>query len=332
MVAGSCSDQTSPSSHWRACCPVLAGPTAVGKTALVVHLASRYPVEVISLDSRQVYHGLRIGTAQPTTAEQAACRHHLIDFLSPRQTYAAARYRRDFIRVYREIVARNRVPVLVGGAGLYLQCLQKGLFVLPGVTAADTARLREELQELTDDEIRSRLRDTDRPSWERIHPNDRYRSQRALEISILARRPLSEIKREQESQPALGLEFPVVLLQRSAADTATRILHRTHEMLASGWVTETESLLAEHGPDAAGLATLGYREICAYLLGRVGREEMEERIVVTTRQYAKRQRTWFRQVPTVAAGLPEDPEVTRALDALVARARKAREDGTAQLA
>jgi len=122
-------------------CPVVAGPTAVGKTALIVALAQRHPLEIVSLDSRQIYRGLRIGTAQPTAAEQEACPHHLVDFLSPRETYSAQRFRDDFIRVVADIRSRGRQPLLVGGAGIYLPAVREGFCSVPA-DAPDLAGIR----------------------------------------------------------------------------------------------------------------------------------------------------------------------------------------------
>ena len=151
-------------------CPVLAGPTASGKTALIVALARRHPIEVISLDSRQIYAGLRIGTAQPTEEEQAVCRHHLIDFVPPTDTYTAARFRADFIKAYEDIRARHRIPILVGGAGLYLSAVEKGLFEMPGLDPKTTAHVREQLSGLPTEEIRAQLLARDPASHARIHP------------------------------------------------------------------------------------------------------------------------------------------------------------------
>ena len=302
-------------------CPVLVGTTAVGKTALIVEAAQRFPLDVISLDSRQLYRGMRIGTAQPSDEERNACPHHLIDFVSPATKYSAARYRRDFERVYREIQARGRLPVLVGGAGLYLTALREGLFDLPGISGEDTARVRSELDLLDDEEIHRQLRDLDPESCTRIHPHDRYRCQRAVEIYLLAGRPMSALMREQKPRPALNLDFPTVFLQRTPAETALRILTRTTAMLAAGWVEETTALLQEYGPEAPGLVTIGYREIVVHLQGDLPRDELVEQIVSATRQYAKRQRTWFRHTPVLATGDPEDPRVQETVAKMLQRAQ-----------
>ena len=299
-----------------ATCPVLAGPTASGKTALVVALAKRHPIEVISLDSRQIHKGLRIGTAQPTEEEQAACRHHLIDFVPPTESYSAARFRADFITAYESIRAHGRIPILVGGAGLYLSAVEKGLFEMPGLDPATTAEVRAQLSGLPAAEIRTQLRARDPQSWTRIHPADRYRSQRALEICLATGRTMTEQMQahDRNPDPALGLAFPLVWVTRDRPELHARIAARTRAMLATGWREETAALLALHGPHARGLRAIGYREIVAHLQGELGEEDIEPRITAATRQYAKRQETWFRPLPKVAEGHPNDPAIRSALE------------------
>ncbi len=301
-------------------CPALVGPTAAGKTALVVALAARFPIEVIGLDSRQVYRGLRIGAAQPGPRELAACPHHLVDFLPVDEPYSAARYRRDFAAAWRGIRARGRIPLLVGGAGLYLKALREGLLDLPGAGQEETARLRRELDGLADEEVRHRLRERDPISWRRIHPRDRYRSQRALEICLLTGRPMSELIVEQQPRPVLGLRFPTFVLVRPTPELDARIRARARAMLAGGWLEETAALLERHGPDAPGLRSVGYREVVAHLRGDLPRAELEEAVVRSTRQLAKRQRTWFRHARHLAVGHPDDPATLAVLERLIAEA------------
>lgn len=300
-------------------CPVICGPTAVGKTALIAALAREHPIEVISLDSRQVYRGLRIGTAQPTPAELAVCPHHLVDFLPPEETYDAARYRRDFCRVHAEITARGGVPVVVGGAGLYLTAIREG-FVDLGQPVRPLEEVRAELDLLDDDEIRRRLHAGDPAAWSRIHANDRYRSQRALEIREVAGRPLSELSALQAPDPALGLGFRVFVLERPVGELDARIAARTRSMLQGGWLEETRELLRAHAPDCPGLASIGYREIVAHLrgaatTGALAPAQLEEAIIRVTRQYAKRQRTWFRKVEAQGRGRPDDAGLAAAISA-----------------
>ncbi len=290
-------------------CPVIVGPTAVGKTGLVTSLAERYPIEVISLDSRQIYHGLRIGTAQPTAEELAVCPHHLIDFISPAEKYDAIRFRQDFQRVYEEISGRGGKPLLVGGAGMYLTALREGFMQIPGSTPERLAEVRDELDGLTDGVIRSRLERDDPESFGRIHANDRYRSQRALEVFDISGRTMTALKDAQKPDPALGLRFPTIVLERPVEVLDEHIARRTKLMLSEGWIEETEAVLASHPADCPGLKSIGYREIVMMLTGKLEKPELTSAIILATRQYAKRQRTWFRQVPKISSGSPESPEI-----------------------
>jgi tRNA dimethylallyltransferase len=287
-------------------CPAIVGPTAVGKTGLITRLAARHPLEVISLDSRQIYRGLRIGTAQPTPEEQAICPHHLIDFVSPDEKYDAIRFRRDFERVYRAIIARGGAPVLVGGAGLYLTALREGFMDIPGHTPERLTAVRRELEELPDAEIRRRLQACDPESFARIHANDRYRSQRALEVFCIAGETMTALTARQTVDPALELEYPAYVLERPVAQLDDRISRRTETMLADGWIDETDDALRQHAADCPGLQSIGYREIVAWRRGALTRDELAPAIVLATRQYAKRQRTLFRQLTVEGRWHPDD--------------------------
>ena len=300
--------------------PAVVGPTAVGKTALITALARSHPIEVISLDSRQIYRGLRIGTAQPTAAEQALCPHHLIDFVPPTEKYDAVRFRQDFARVHAEIVARGGRPLLVGGAGMYLTALREGFLRIPGHTPDRLREVRTELDELPDAEIRRRLRDVDPASAGRIHANDRYRSQRALEIHAIAGESMTGLTARQQPDPACGLSFPAFVLTRPVPELDRRIAARTDLMLDSGWIDETQASLAELPADCPGLRSIGYREIVAWLAAggeSVGREALHAAIVLTTRQYAKRQRTMFRNIGSEGAWHPDDPALATAIARLL---------------
>ena len=293
-------------------CPVLVGPTAVGKTGLVLRMASEFPIEVISLDSRQIYRGMRIGTAQPDERERSACPHHLVDFLSPDETWSAQDFRERFCRLHEEIRGRERIPVVVGGAGLYLTAITDGFFRIDSDPDA-LQGIRARLDALPDAEIRERLASADPESHARIHANDRYRSQRALELLELTGRTMTDLLRNREADPALGLSFPVVILDRDRGELRRRIAMRLARMLETGWMQETRDLLDLHGPDAPGLRTLGYRELVAHLREGVDMDTTRERILLHTGQYAKRQQTWFGARPGHVSGAPEDPRVLAAL-------------------
>lgn len=286
----------------------LVGPTAVGKTALVSALAGAAPIEVISLDSRQIYQGLRIGTAQPTAQECARCPHHLVDFVPCDRRYDAAAYRRDFEAAYRDITGRGKIPVLVGGAGLYLRALQQGLLAMPKAEPGHLTAVREELAALSAGEVRARLARADPDSFARIHPNDLYRSRRALEIFLLTGHTMTRRMAEQVPHPSLDLEFRVFIMDRPVAELDARIARRTQAMLAQGWLAEARDALAGHGPAVPGLQTLGYQEIVKHLNGTLALADLPAAIVLATRQFAKRQRTWFRKTLAEGSGHPEDPE------------------------
>lgn len=298
-------------------CPALVGPTAAGKTALVTALAGRLPLEVISLDSRQIYRGLVIGTAQPTAAERAACPHHLVDFVDPDERYSAQRFRADFARVHAEITARGGVPLLVGGAGLYLTALREGFMTIPGHTPERLAAVRAELAPLDDRAVRERLAQVDPAAHRRIHPGDRTRSQRALEVFLVSGRTQTDLQAVQRPDPALGLAFPVFVLERQTADLDARIARRTAAMLAAGWLDETRELLRRHRADGPGLSSIGYREVVAHLRGELPADGLAPAVVRATRQYAKRQRTWFRGVEAAGRFHPDDPALIDALAAVL---------------
>ncbi|MBU8869805.1 MAG: tRNA (adenosine(37)-N6)-dimethylallyltransferase MiaA, partial [Gemmatimonadales bacterium] len=302
MPAGRPSNQDGEFSGRR--CPVIVGPTAVGKTELITRLAAEHHIEVISLDSRQIYRGLRIGTAQPTQAELGICPHHLIDFVSPAEKYDAMRFRDDFEIAFAGICGRGGVPILVGGAGMYLTALQEGFLEIPGNNGGRLAAVRADLDRLSDAEILTRLTAVDPISAGRLHPNDRYRLQRALEIHQLSGRSMTELTAEQRPVPALGLRFPTFVLERPTPELDKRIAQRTEIMVSSGWIEETEAALGKHSADCPGLRSIGYREIVAMLKGELNLGEVPSAIVRVTRQYAKRQRTWFRKLDCLERGNP----------------------------
>ncbi len=294
-------------------CPAIVGPTAVGKTGLITRLAADHDIEVISLDSRQIYQGLRIGTAQPTAEELAICPHHLIDFVSPSEKFDAVRFRQEFEKVYLEITGREGQPVLVGGAGMYLTALREGFMDIPGHSPERLTAVRGELEALTDNTIRKRLETADPESFARIHANDRYRSQRALEICMISGETMTSLTARQRPDPVLGLDFPAYILARPVPELDERIAQRTKQMLKEGWIEETEAALKDHKPRCPGLLSIGYREIVSWLEGELAREKLDETIVLVTRQYAKRQRTLFRHLPALGTWHPESAEIVQAI-------------------
>jgi tRNA dimethylallyltransferase len=290
----------------------LVGPTGSGKTALAVEVAKHLPIEVVSADSRQVYRRLDVGTAKPTRAERDAVRHHLVDVADPEETYTAARFGYEARSVAGAVRARDRLPALVGGSGLYLRAAEEGLFEGPAADATLRERLTDEAECAGDAALHARLAGVDPEAAARLHVADRVRVIRALEVWELTGKPLSEHHREHRERPPefrllrFGIEWPPEVLAR-------RLEERVDAMLAAGWTEEVRDLLASGvEAEAPAMRALGYPEIYAQLAGEYDRTEMRRRIVVATRQFAKRQRTWFRAVegitwlrPTAGEGWSE---------------------------
>lgn len=290
---------------------VLVGPTASGKTDLAVEAVEEagVPAEILALDSRQLYRGLDVGTGKPSASQRARVPHHLLDFLDPAETYDAARYRSRAESVVGEVVDRGAVPLFVGGAGFYLRALREGFLDVD----ADPRRLRElraEHDSMGEQELHDRLRAVDAETAERLHPNDRYRVGRALEIHRLTGRPLSEHEREFRPSPVLGAAFEVLHLSPDRARLHQRIEARTRRWLGGAWREEVEARLAEGlPPDCPGLRILGYREVVEWIEGRRSAAECEQEIITRTRQYARQQETWFRKEEAVWRG--SEPEAGR---------------------
>jgi tRNA dimethylallyltransferase len=270
---------------------ILAGPTASGKTALAVSLATVLPIEVISADSRQVYRHLRIGTAQPTAAERAAVPHHLVDFLELDETYDATRFTADAVQLFEAIRRRGRIPVVVGGAGFYLHVLRRGLFDSP-FDAATLQRVRAEVATWETARMIETLQELDPKRLAAIHPNDRYRLSRAVEICLASGRSVTALTREHQAPARRFLEFRVTVPR---PELHARIAARTDAMLEAGWIDETRSLLQTHDADLPGFATLGYPHVLAHLQGELSQEEMRQKIIVDTRRLARHQEVWFRK-------------------------------------
>jgi tRNA dimethylallyltransferase len=290
---------------------LLFGPTACGKTALAVQLCSRLPIEVISADSRQIYRRLDVGTAKPTAGERAAVPHHLIDCIELDETYNAARFATDAHRLVSEIRARGKIPVVVGGAGFYLHVLRQGLFAAPFAPEV-LRRVRETLTGWSTKALRHELDQRDPQRCGTIHPNDRYRLSRALEICIASGTSVTALT---AAAPPAERRFLEARVHIERTELHRRIAARCTAMLDSGWIEEVESLLdAGHGPELPGLRALGYPHVVAHVRGRIDRQELEERIVRDTRQFARHQETWFRKARSaepLTAGEPEN------VDALV---------------
>jgi tRNA dimethylallyltransferase len=268
----------------------LVGPTAVGKSALALRWAGEAPIEIVNADALQAYRRLEIGTGKPSAAERERVRHHLVDILDPVQSYSAGEFARRAADACAEIRSRGRLPLVVGGSGLYFRALRDGLSTVPPVDPAvrreieasgDTARLYGELRRL------------DPEGADRLAPADRHRIVRALEVVRSTGRSLSEWWRATGTEPKRALAFGLTLPRALLYD---RIARRVAAMAAAGWQQEVSVLLSQGVSfEAPAFQAIGYRQWVKTLVeGRDTQQTIEE-IVLETRRYAKRQETWFRK-------------------------------------
>ncbi len=276
---------------------LLAGPTAVGKSALALALARRAPGEIIAADSMQVYRGLDVGTAKPTPAERSAVPHHLLDVREPWEDFSAG----EFAAAARDLVAaiggRGRLPILVGGTGLYLRAFLKGGLAPAPSDPGVRGRLRGEAEARGPAALHARLAELDPASAARIHPRDTVRIVRALEIHAVTGRPPSALRPDLWERPRTPVAA-LLVLARPRAELAQRIEDRCAAMWTGGLLEEARGLLAEpRGLAARRLAAVGYRQARLFLEGRMTEEEALAAMRRATRAYAKRQLTWFRREP-----------------------------------
>jgi len=277
------------------------GPTASGKSALAAMLASRFPVEIVSVDSAQVYRGMDIGTAKPSLTERRAVPHHLIDILDPTESYSAAQFRRDAVRLIREISARGRTPLLVGGTMLYFKALREGLSELPETDAAVRARIDAEAAERGWPAMHSKLAEVDPQTAARLKPADAQRIQRALEVHRIAGKPMSQLLAR---GGAARLPFRLIAFALIPSDREVlheRIEKRFDAMLERGLVEELRALKKRYAlkPTLPSMRCVGYRQVWQYLDGEIGKRELRDRGIFATRQLAKRQLTWLRSMEEV---------------------------------
>ena len=271
---------------------VFCGPTGSGKTALALAIAGRYPIEIISADSRQVYRQMNIGTAKATLAEQAVVPHHMIDLIDPDQEFSVAEFVDQVRPLIQEISDRGNLPCVVGGTGLYIRALLGGLADLPSRDPILRTELHLREEKSGAGTLYRELQQVDPVAAAEIHPNNIVRIVRALEVYTLSGRRMSELKAAHcfSQQPYRGLKFAPFF---SREELYLRINRRTIEMLKSGLVAEVKGLVHNYSFDIKALQTLGYREVLQFLEDEISEEEMIADIQKHTRQYAKRQLTWF---------------------------------------
>lgn len=275
------------------------GPTGSGKSRLALELADRVGGEIVSVDSAQVFRGLDIGTAKPTTGDRARIPHHLIDVIDSETQWTAAHFQAAADRAIAEIRARGRVPIVCGGTGLWYRALVHGVFEAPEIDPALRAEIRAELETRGAAALHEELARVDPQAASKLHPNDPQRIGRALEIFRQTGRPISALQAEHGFREArhevrtIALSWPKELLW-------PRLRERTELMYRSGLVEETRALL-EAGATATGpgLSIIGYRDAVRVVLGEQPEEAAIEATYLATRQYAKRQRNWWNAEPTV---------------------------------
>lgn len=278
------------------------GPTASGKTALAMQLADQFPVELVSIDSAQVFRDMNVGTAKPDAATLAKYPHHLIDLISPEETYSAARFCSDALRTMGEIRARGKVPLIVGGTMLYYKALTEGLADMPKADAGIRAQIDAEAAIHGWPHMHMELAKVDPESAARLKPNDAQRIQRALEVVRLTGRTMAEIYATQERQPFPYRRLTIALMPTDRAWLHERIALRFDMMLAQGLVEEARTLRNKYPlrADLPSMRSVGYRQVWEMLEGEIPPQELRDRGIFATRQFAKRQITWLNSLPNLA--------------------------------
>ena len=288
---------------------VVAGPTASGKSALALELALLFGGEIVNCDSLQLYRGLDLGTAKTPVDERRGVPHHLFDILEPQELTTAGDYAVRARRVLLEIAHRGALPVVAGGTGFYLQALLDGLAEGPKRDEALRARLLR-MESRKAGRVHRLLKRLDPVTAGRIHPRDANKAIRAVEICLLSRRPATELF-QQGRQPLEGFRSLKVVLDPGREALHVRIAERTRRMFSAGLVGEVRALLAKGLPAGAkAFESIGYHEAIEVLAGRMSEEQAVEATIIATRQYAKRQLTWFRRerAATWIQGFGDDPK------------------------
>lgn len=274
----------------------LMGPTASGKTELAIQLTQILPLEIISVDSALIYRGMNIGTAKPSKAELEAAPHHLIDICDPSEAYSVGQFCEEAKIEIQKILAKGRIPFLVGGTLLYFRALQKGISDLPRADLEIRKKIQSDAKTLGWKTLHEKLAEIDPEAAKSIHPNDAQRIGRALEVYLSTGETLSS--RHQIGLPEIEYEFVnLILLPKDRAALHLKIAERMDIMLKQGFIEEVRALY-ERGdlhPNLPALRTVGYRQVWGYLAGEYDFASMREKAIAATRQLAKRQYTWLRK-------------------------------------
>lgn len=297
---------------------VILGPTASGKTSLSLHLAEHLQGEIVSCDSVAVYREFEVGTAKPSPSDRLRVAHHMIDIAGPEESVTAGDYARLARQALRDIASRGRLPIVVGGSGLYLRALLEGLFPGPPRSEELRTRLRERAAERGADYLHKLLRRCDPMAAQTIHANDVPKVVRALEVSISARAPMTDLW-QQGRDPLRDFRIVRVGLNPEREALYERINHRAREMFAVGLLEETRMLTARYGSSVWPLSSLGYKQAMQHLRGDLSLEHAIIAAQQGHRNYAKRQMTWFRREPDVhwISGFGSDPTVQKAVQDLI---------------
>ncbi len=275
---------------------VVCGPTATGKTKLGVALAQRFHGEVVSADSMQIYRGMAIGTAQPTPEEMGGIPHHMLAVADPREPYSVGRYVEEAGRCLEDILRRGKQPILVGGTGLYIDSLLSGRDFSPKPPGNSRARLQARAAQEGLQALWTELQGIDPAAAARVHPNDEKRILRALEVWYDSGETISQHNQRTQAVPPRYQAVTLILNYRERQDLYARIDQRVDEMMARGLLDEAKALLANRVPqDATAMQAIGYKELLPALAGQCPLEDAVALVKLRSRQYAKRQLSWFRR-------------------------------------
>ena len=282
-------------------CICLMGPTASGKSRLALTLAHLLPVEIISVDSALIYRDMNIGTAKPGQAALQRVPHHLIDILDPSQSYSAAQFRADTLKLIDAILQRNKIPLLVGGTMLYFKALREGLDELPNANPEIRKQIETQAKQQGWPQLHAKLMRVDPETAQRLKVNDAQRIQRALEIYEVSGKPMSALLQQN------NYTFPYSVIPIGLIPSKREVLHqhiadRFDQMLTYGLIDEVIALQKKYplSPDLPSMRCVGYRQVWEYLEGKLDKTMLREKGIVATRQLAKRQLTWMRAMPDIA--------------------------------
>lgn len=279
---------------------VVAGPTASGKTRMGIELAKRYHGEIVSADSMQIYRRMDIGTAKASAAEQAAATHHMLDVAEPWEDYSVARYVEEASRCCDNILSRGKLPIIVGGTGLYIDSLLSGRDFARKADGDESLRaaLSQQYDRLGGEVMLARLRSFDPERAQKLHAGDKRRIVRAIEVYTLTGITITEHDRRTRSLPKRYQAATIILSFKDRADLYQRIDQRVDDMVRQGLFEEVEALLSQGlSPECTAMQAIGYKEAAMAIRGEISRSTAEELIKQNSRRYAKRQLTWFRRIP-----------------------------------